>query len=158
MKTLILFIIFLSSYSSKAQSDIRSDTNRYENGKTRDILTYKKKKLINHIGFDEYGNLNYQSPLLPNQKRPSFRFKSGRTYFDSIRLDTVIFEANVPAINLNVYFPGATVQRINSHTYFIKAWNPQPNTRKGKMVIDISENSFTKPRNVYHKVELLDIK
>ena len=158
MKTFILFIVFLSYYSSKAQSDIRSDTNRYENGRVRDILTYKKKKLINHIGFDEYGNLNYQSPLLPNQKIPSFRFKSGRTFFDNTELDTIIFDKNVPAINLNAYFPGATVQRINSHTYFIKAWKPQPNTSKGKIVIDVSENSFTKPKNVYHKIELVNIK
>ena len=158
MKTLLTFSLFFSSLSLNAQTDIHSDTNYYENARIRDILTYRKNKLINHIGFDEKGNLNYQSPLLPSQKTTSFKLKSGRSFFDTSKLDTIIFDTNVPAINLYVYFPDATVQKINSYTYFIKAWKPQPNTNKGKIVVDISENSFFKPKNVYHKIQLIEIK
>ena len=158
MKTLLTFSLLFISLSLNAQTDVHSDTNYYENSRIRDILTYRKDKLINHIGFDEMGNLNYQSPLLPSQKTTSYKLKSGRSFFDSIKLDTLIFDTNVPAINLNVYFPSATVQKINSHTYFIKAWKPQPNTNKGKVVVDISENSFFKPKNVYHKIYLIEIK
>jgi len=158
MKLLLLFIIFLPSLTSKGQAEIRSDTNRYENGNIRDILTYKKKALINHIAFSETGKLTYQSPLLPYQRKPAYKFKSGRTYFDSKKLDTVVINDNVPEINLNVYFPGAKFTRLDQYTYFIQSWKSQPNTKKGKMVIDIYENTFFKSKRVYHKVVLIDIK
>lgn len=157
MKLLSLLISLVIYSTLHGQSKLRSDTNFYENGRIRDIITYKKKTLINHIGFDETGKLIYQSPLLANQRTPSYKFSSGRLYFDSTKLDTLIIGNNIPKANFNVYFPGATVMRIDAYTYFIKSWKPQPKTQKGKMVIDVVENAFFKPKNVCHKVVLIDL-
>ena len=46
-------------------------------------------------------------------------------------------------MNLNVYFPGATVYKINYWTYAIKNWTSQPGTKKGKIVVDIIQDVFT---------------
>jgi hypothetical protein len=158
MKLFSLFVVLLVSLSSEAQRGNHSDTNRYENGGIRDILTYKKNILVNHVAFDEQGKLIYQSPLLQGQKKPTYRLASGRSYFDSKNLDTLILNNNIPSLNLNVYFPGATFIKIDPYSYYIKSWKPQPNSNKGKMVIDIYENAFFKSKWVYHKVELIEIK
>ena len=158
MKLFSLLISLLIFITARGQSNIRSDTNYYDNGSIRDILTYKKKVLVDHIAFDEDGKLMYQSPLLPNQKIPSYKFTSGRSYFDSNQLDTIILNNDIPKANLFVSFPGATVIRMDSYTYFIKSWSPQPNTKKGKMVIDIVENVFSKSKNICHKIILIDLK
>ena len=157
MKLLLLFIVFPVSFTSKGQPGDHSDTNRYVSGSIRDILTYRKKELVSHVAFNEYGKLIYQSPLLPHQKKPVYKFKSGRSYFDSKRSDTIVINDNVPEVNLNVYFPGAKLTRLNQYTYFIQSWEPQPGSKKGKMVIDIYENSFSRSKRVYHKVVLVDI-
>jgi len=158
MRLFLSFIIILTSHSLIGQSNNYSDTIRYENGNIREILTYKKKKLIHHVAFDDLGKLIYQSPLLPNQTKPTYKFKSGRLYFDSKKLDTLVFNTNIPEMNLYVCFPGATIKQIDRYTYFIRSWSRQPKTGKGKMVIDVTENSFFKTRVVYYKEEAIEIK
>jgi hypothetical protein len=158
MKSLLLFLPLLSCFQSNGQSITHSDTNYYDNGAIKEILAYHKHLLVNHVAFNESGALLYQSPLMSMQKIPNFKFVSGRIYFDSVRLDTIVFDNNIPQMNLNVYFPGATILRISAYSFAIRSWKPQPNTQKGKMVIDIFENVFTKSSNVLHKVVFIDIK
>jgi hypothetical protein len=150
--------ILLVSLNVKGQSAIHSDTSYYENGAINEIRTYKKRTIINHIVFDEEGNLIYQSPLLQSQKIPNYRFASGRTYFDHEKLDTIIFEKNIPAMNLSAYLPGSTTYRIDAYSFVITDWHRQPDSQKGKMVIDIYENAFFKSKRVLHKIVLVDIK
>jgi len=55
------------------------------------------------------------------------------------------------------WYLGANVSKINPYAYIIKSWKPQPNTQKGKIVIDIYENVFTRPKRVFHKIVFVDI-
>ena len=157
MKKLFFFIALLVSLQVIGQSNLHIDSSYYDNGSIKEIRTRRNHSLINHIVFDESGELIYQSPLLPTQKIPAFKFVSGRTYFDAERLDTIVFDKNIPRLNLYVIFQDATVARVTPNSYSIRSWKPQPGTRKGKMVIDIYENAFFKTKKVFHKVVFIDI-
>jgi len=160
LKSTYLFILFLLlvTVEVSGQVNIHADTSDF--GNMMDIKTYRNKKLINHVVKDSAGKLMYQAPLLPAQKVPAFKFISGRTYYEKGKTDTIVFEHNIPQMNLNVYFPGGTVRRTNMYTYIIMEWRPQPGTQKGKMVIDVFENVFEneKSKRVNHKVVLMDIR
>ena len=158
MKITLFIIILFPNLQARGQAGLHTDTGYFENGSIKEIKTFRKNTLLNHIIFNEAGMLLYQSPLLPAQKKPAFRFASGRVYFDQHLSDTIVFENNVPQLNLHFYLPGATVLRIDPYSYLIKAWNAQSGTGKGKLVIDIYEDAFTKPKSVVHKVVLVDIK
>jgi hypothetical protein len=158
MKYPLLFIALLVSLHAISQSNLHNDTSYYDNGAIREIRTRRNHSLISHLAFEESGELIYQSPLLPEQKNPKFKFVSGRTYFDAKRSDTMVFEKNIPRLNLLVNFVGATVWRITPYSFGIKGWKPQPGTQKGKMVIDIYENMFFKSKKVIHKVVYFDIR
>jgi len=152
-----LFLFFLLiAVQSSGQTGLRTDTSYYESGEIREIRTFKKRSMINHLVFDQTGTLIYQSPLLPAQKIPTYRFVSGRTYYDQQLKDTVVFDNNIPHLNLFVSFSSATILRINGYTYFIKALKPQP--QKGKMVIKVIENAFVKTKVVLDKVVYWDIR
>jgi hypothetical protein len=116
--------------------------------------------MIKHVVIDTTGVLMYQAPLLPTQKTPSFKFLSGRSYYEKGKTDTIVFEKNIPQMNLQVYFAGGTFRREGMYTYIIMELRPQPGTQKGKMVIDVNENVFEgeKYKKVFHKVVLIDIR
>lgn len=156
LSVFLFFLLVVLEVS--AQSSLHADTSYYETGEVREIKTYKKRSLVNHLAFDKSGKLIYQSPLLPDQKVPTYRFASGRTYYDQRLTDTIVFERNIPYLNVRVYFPGATVMPIGHYSYFIKSWAPQPGTQKGKMVINVFENAFYKSKRVFNKVVYTDLK
>lgn len=156
----LIFLLLLVAVQARGQAKLHADTSYH--GSITDIRTYRNKTLIKHVAIDTAGLLMYQSPLLSTQKIPVFRFLSGRAYYDTEKRDTIVFEKNIPQMNLWANFPGAGVLRINPYTYIIKEWKAQPGTQKGKMVIDVYENVFEddskKSKKVFHKVVLIDIR
>ena len=154
----LLFFLLGVAIQVSGQAKLHVDTSYF--GSMLDIRTFKNKKIIRHVVIDTTGLLMYQAPLLPTQKMPAFKFLSGRSYYEKGKTDTIVFEKNIPQMNLQVYFAGATVRRTDLYTYVIKELRPQPGSEKGKMVIDVNENVFggEKSKRIFHKVVLIDIR
>ena len=94
---------------------------------------YHNNKLVDHKIYDSAGNLKYHSPLKKrNIPKTKYYFKSSRNYYDHNKLDTLIISEEVPYMNQNVYFPGATVKAVGKYSWEIKSWHPQPNSEKWK--------------------------
>jgi hypothetical protein len=128
---------------------------------------YKNNKLLSHKIYDSINQVKYISPIdIKRIPKTTFQFASGRDFYDHNKTDTLTVNQVVPYMNQNVYFPGATVRAIGRYSWEIKSWSPQPNSSKGKMVIDISQFNITeipetatkKSKSVRHEVILILIK
>ena len=128
---------------------------------------YQDGKFLSHKIYDSSKQLKYESPLdIKHFPKTTFQFASGRQYFSHGKTDTLTINQDVPYMNQNVYFPGATVRAIGRYSWEIKSWNPQPNSSNGKMVIDISqfniveipETAAKKSKLLRHEVILISIK
>ena len=85
-------------------------------------------------------NLKYESPLNLNQiPKTTYKFLSGRNYYDHTKTDTLVVNRDVPFMNESIYFPGAALISIDQYSWAIKSWKPQPHSQNGKMVVDISQ-------------------
>lgn len=124
------------------------------------LFVYKNNRVIKHTIIDSNNNIKYASPLdISKIGKTTFRFSSGRDYFSSDQNDTIFIKTDdVPPMNFNIYFPGATVIKIDNNTYAIRKWNTQPNTTKGKMVVDIFDRLFSNSRMLRHDVFLVDVR
>ena len=103
-------------------------------------FNYRNNSLISHKIYDSNHKLKYESPLsLKSIPKTTLHFTSGRKYYDHTKVDTLIVNKDVPFMNLNIYFPGATVMSIDKYSWIIKAWKAQPHSQNGKMVVVISQ-------------------
>lgn len=144
----------------------------YKNGKRNGLKTfyyaandimlfeYKNNRIIRQVILDSNQNVKYESPLNINKiGKTTFEFASGRSFYRMNTTDTIYFHnKDVPSMNLNIYFPGATVIRLNNTTYIIRKWDAQLNTNKGKIVVGIYDRMFTHPFILRNDIFLIDIK
>ena len=129
-------------------------------------FNFHNNKLRNHKIYDSANHLKYESPLdIKHIPKTTFQFASGREYYKRNNTDTLLINQDVPYLNQNVYFPGATVKSIGRNSWEIKSWDPKPNTSNGKMVIDITqfnvespETAEKKAKSLRHEVILIPIK
>ena len=129
-------------------------------------FSYQNNQLQSHTIYDSTNHLKYKSPLnIDNIPKTTFHFTSGRNFYKSGSTDTLLINHDVPFLNQNIYFPGATVRSIDKYSWQISRWDPQPGTSKGKMVIDISqftidgfpETASIKSKALRHEVILIPI-
>jgi len=129
-------------------------------------FNYQNNKLLSHTIYDSTNQLKYKSPLdIHNIPKTTFHFTSGRTFYKRGSIDTLLINQDVPCMNQNIYFPGATFRSIDKYTWEIRRWDPQPGTSKGKMVIDINqfnidgipETTAIKSKSLRHEIILVPI-
>lgn len=94
-----------------------SSTIRYsylEDG-TINADNYKGNSLMAHLVYDSFMNLLYETPLLiPKITHTTYRFRSGRTYFDQNKIDTIeIINEDFPPYNKGYIIRGASLIPIN---------------------------------------------
>ncbi len=130
-------------------------------------FNYQNNKLQSHKIYDSKNRLKYKSPLdIQAIPKTNFYFKSGRNFYKSGSIDTLVINQTVPFMNQNIYFPGATIHSIDQYSWEIRQWDTQPGTSKGKMVIDITqfnidglpETALIKSKSLRHEVILVPIK
>ncbi|MFT3911453.1 MAG: hypothetical protein QM737_18665 [Ferruginibacter sp.] len=104
------------------------------------FFEYKNNLLISHKIYDSIGRLKYESPLpFKPILRTKFKFASGRLFYDHLKTDTLIVNNDIPFMNQNIYFPGATVTQLDHYSWIIKNWQTQPHSSNVKMVVVTSE-------------------
>ncbi len=153
----------LDSSSFFSNGKLNGLTKIYYSNNDIFYFEYKNGLLISHKIYDSVHNLKYESPLdIKSIKKTVYRFTSGRDYFDNTKTDTLIIDKNIPIMNSYVYFPGATATRIDSYSWALKNWGPQPNSTNGKMVVSISqfcvEDAHVSRVNTQLKEEIIFIK
>jgi hypothetical protein len=123
------------------------------------FMDYSEDSLIRHRVYNKFNKLKYESPLnLKRVPRTTFKFSSGRKYFDTKSFDTLIINKDVPLLNLSVYFPGAKVYKIDNYTYVIKDWKPQPNSNNGKFVVNIYQDIFAEAKILREEIIYVTLK
>jgi hypothetical protein len=123
------------------------------------FMDYNEDSLIRHRVYSKFSELKYESPLnLKRIPKTTFKFSSGRKYFDRKSFDTLIINKDVPLLNLNVYFPGAKVYKIDNYTYMIKDWEPQPNSNNGKFVVNIYQDIFASAKILREEIIYVTLK
>jgi hypothetical protein len=120
----------------------------YEDG-TLNADTYKENKLIVHMVFDSLINLLYQTPLdIPKVTHTTYKFRSGRTYFDPTKIDTIeIINNDIPPYNKAYTILGANLVPVN-HLGVFAITNYQKKKAPDSLIIwiSVSENiSLEKP-------------
>jgi hypothetical protein len=87
----------------------------YDDG-TINANTYKDNKVIVHLIFDSLMNLLYETPLdIPKVSHTTYKFRSGRTYFDPNKIDTIeIINDDIPPYNKGYTILGASLTSINN--------------------------------------------
>ena len=70
---------------------------------------YFEDNLVEHLVFDTSGRLLLQAPCeIPVEGHSSYKFQSGRTYFDKAKIDTIqILNNDIPPYNLSYTVIGA---------------------------------------------------
>lgn len=125
---------FLSSIIYLDEDGFTDSIKKYQNGKLSSLIrysyyqdgiihtdTYKDTALVMHMVFDSVMNLLYQTPLtLPKVIHTTYKFRSGRTYFDKNKIDTIeIINNDIPPFNKGYVFNGVNSIRVNSFGVFM---------------------------------------
>ncbi len=92
----------------------------YREDKTVEINVYINDRLISTLISDSLQHLLYESPFyIPKIIHTTYKFRSGRTYFDHNKVDTIeIINNDIPPFNKGYIFNGVNSIRVNSFGVF----------------------------------------
>lgn len=120
----------------------------YDDG-TLNADTYKENKLLVHMVFDSLINLLYQTPVdLPKVTHTTYKFRSGRNYFDQTKTDTIeIINNDIPPYNKGYTISGASLTPLNHLGVFaITNYQKKKAPNHLKIYLSVSQNiSLQKP-------------
>jgi len=120
----------------------------YDDG-TLNANTYKENKLILHMVFDSLSNLLYQTPVdIPKVTHTTYKFRSGRNYFDQTKTDTIeIINNDIPPYNKAYTILGASLTPLNHLGVFaINNYQKKKASNHLKIYLSVSQNiSLQKP-------------
>lgn len=124
--------------------------NTYEGsyGTYKDI--YLNDSLVSRKWYDSFGVLKMQTPVeIALVEKTSFKFNSGRNYFDQDKTDTITLITNgLPYYNRGVSINGAILTKINDSSYTIRTSKHFDDLKELKVEIKIYqhlENSKEEP-------------
>ncbi len=106
--------------NSEDSSDFSVKTYEDSYGTYKDI--YLNDSLVSRKWYDSFGVLKMQTPIdIALVGKTSFKFNSGRNYFDQDKTDTIILITDgLPYYNRGVSIKGAILNRINDSSYTIR--------------------------------------
>lgn len=157
MKYLFVFLLFFYAASCdnpaekenaiKNKDIISNDSsnfsvNTYEGsyGTYKDI--YLNDSLVSRKWYDSFGVLKMQTPIeIALIGKTSFKFNSGRNYFDQDKTDTIILITNgLPYYNRGVSINGAILNKINDTIYSIRTSKHFDDLKELKIQIEIYQH------------------
>jgi hypothetical protein len=101
---------------------LNGNSSTYYDDRT-EVKLYEEDSFVNFSIYDPQNVLEYRMPLDTSLiKKATFRFLSGRSYFDKSKTDTMLLVTNgVPMANRVLSINGATMSFINDTMYTIRS-------------------------------------